>query len=189
MTTLADKKLAILETTLRLITAQGFHATPMSQIAKEANVAAGTIYHYFASKEVLIVELYAMVKNRMGKALIANIDFEMSYKAIFKQFWLNQYQYFRSNPTDFWFLEQYAVSPFIKAEEVNNSSTSWEPVILFLQKGIADGLLKPMNAQLMAYLLNSQVATLVKLELLGLTTISQQDVDQSISASWDMVAD
>ncbi|MFC0182895.1 helix-turn-helix domain-containing protein [Pseudarcicella hirudinis] len=32
---------------LELIVKHGFHASPMSDVAKHANVAAGTIYHYF----------------------------------------------------------------------------------------------------------------------------------------------
>ena len=54
----SDKRAAILQTTLDLISDRGFHNTPMSLIAKEAGVSAGTIYHYFAGKDELIFELY-----------------------------------------------------------------------------------------------------------------------------------
>jgi AcrR family transcriptional regulator len=40
--------------TLKLITEHGFHATPVSMIASEAGVGAGTIYRYFESKEAII---------------------------------------------------------------------------------------------------------------------------------------
>jgi len=49
-----DKKALVLQATLELISEQGFYATPMSQIAKKANVAVGTIYLYFPNKEGLI---------------------------------------------------------------------------------------------------------------------------------------
>jgi len=56
-----DKRDKILEVMLRLIKEQGIQATPMAQVAKEAGVAAGTIYHHFASKEQLVNELYLKV--------------------------------------------------------------------------------------------------------------------------------
>ncbi|PTS95622.1 TetR family transcriptional regulator, partial [Pedobacter sp. HMWF019] len=56
------KRDAILNSTLELVKSHGFHGAPMSQIAKNANVAAGTIYHYFDSKETLIIELYIRTK-------------------------------------------------------------------------------------------------------------------------------
>ena len=46
-----SKRDLILQTTLELITELGFHATPMSLIIKKSDVASGTIYHYFKSKE------------------------------------------------------------------------------------------------------------------------------------------
>ena len=49
-----DKRTAIFESTLALVREQGFHGTPMSQVAKKAGVAAGTLYLYFESKDHLI---------------------------------------------------------------------------------------------------------------------------------------
>ena len=49
------KKEKILETTLQLIAKNGLNASPMSMIAKEANVATGTIYHHFKSKEEIML--------------------------------------------------------------------------------------------------------------------------------------
>lgn len=41
-----NKKEAIFESTLKLVDEGGFHGTPVSQIAAQAQVATGTIYHY-----------------------------------------------------------------------------------------------------------------------------------------------
>ena len=49
----SDKRTAILEATLNLISERGFHDTPMSLIAKASGASTGIIYHYFASKEEL----------------------------------------------------------------------------------------------------------------------------------------
>src|SRR5215218_6127000 len=54
----ASKREAILDATLRLVARTGLHNTPISAIAREAGVAVGTAYLYFASKDELINELY-----------------------------------------------------------------------------------------------------------------------------------
>ena len=54
----AEKREAILAAALRLIARLGLHATPMSAVAREAGVAAGTLYLYFPSKEAMINALY-----------------------------------------------------------------------------------------------------------------------------------
>ena len=54
----ADKRETILAAALRLIARLGLHNTPMSAVAREAGVAAGTLYLYFPSKEAMINALY-----------------------------------------------------------------------------------------------------------------------------------
>ena len=44
----------ILEAARRLFHEQGFHATGISTILREADVNSGSLYHYFASKEALL---------------------------------------------------------------------------------------------------------------------------------------
>ena len=54
----ADKRSAILAAALRLIARSGLHNTPIAAIAREAGVAAGTLYLYFPSKEAMVNALY-----------------------------------------------------------------------------------------------------------------------------------
>jgi len=50
-----DKKQLILGTALKLFVEAGFHGTATSKIAAEANVANGTLFNYFRTKEELIL--------------------------------------------------------------------------------------------------------------------------------------
>ena len=47
----ADKRRLILDAAVRVFARQGFHACRVSDIADEAGVAYGLVYHYFASKD------------------------------------------------------------------------------------------------------------------------------------------
>lgn len=47
----------LLETALQEFALRGYHASSMADIAKKAGVSKGLAYHYFASKEAILVEL------------------------------------------------------------------------------------------------------------------------------------
>ncbi|MBX3227148.1 MAG: TetR/AcrR family transcriptional regulator [Labilithrix sp.] len=53
-----DKRSRILEAAIKVFARNGFHATRVSEVAKAAGVADGTIYLYFDSKESLLVSLF-----------------------------------------------------------------------------------------------------------------------------------
>ena len=54
-----DKQRQILEAAIRVFARQGFHSTRVSDIADEAGVAYGLVYHYFSSKEEVLNELFS----------------------------------------------------------------------------------------------------------------------------------
>jgi len=54
-----DKRRLILDAAIRVLARQGYHATRVSDIADEAGVAYGLVYHYFKSKDEVLNELFA----------------------------------------------------------------------------------------------------------------------------------
>jgi TetR/AcrR family fatty acid metabolism transcriptional regulator len=61
-----DKRDRILKAAVKVFARNGFHATRVSEVAKAAGVADGTIYLYFKSKDELLVSLF---EDRIGKLL------------------------------------------------------------------------------------------------------------------------
>jgi AcrR family transcriptional regulator len=53
-----DRRRAILDAAVRVFARQGFHACRVSDIADEAGVAYGLLYHYFPSKEEVLNTLF-----------------------------------------------------------------------------------------------------------------------------------
>jgi TetR/AcrR family fatty acid metabolism transcriptional regulator len=56
--TATDKRRLILDAAVRVFARQGFHACRVSDIADEAGVAYGLVYHYFASKDEVLDTLF-----------------------------------------------------------------------------------------------------------------------------------
>lgn len=62
-----DKRERILDAAVRVFAKKGFHATRVSEVAKAAGVADGTIYLYFRSKDELLLSLF---EDRVEKLLV-----------------------------------------------------------------------------------------------------------------------
>ena len=68
-----DKRRLILDAAVRVFARQGFHACRVSDIADEAGVAYGLVYHYFSSKEQVLDTLFLERWNIMLE-LIREVD-------------------------------------------------------------------------------------------------------------------
>ena len=53
-----DKRRMILDAAVRVFARQGFHSCRVSDVADEAGVAYGLVYHYFSSKEEILNTLF-----------------------------------------------------------------------------------------------------------------------------------
>jgi TetR/AcrR family transcriptional regulator, fatty acid metabolism regulator protein len=62
-----DKRERILKAAVQVFARSGFHATRVSEVARAAGVADGTIYLYFKSKEEL---LFSLFEERIQKLLV-----------------------------------------------------------------------------------------------------------------------
>jgi TetR/AcrR family fatty acid metabolism transcriptional regulator len=60
-----DKEYAILEAALKIMKQKGFHKARMSDIAREAGISYGLVYHYFTNKE----DLFDAILNRWWQGL------------------------------------------------------------------------------------------------------------------------
>jgi AcrR family transcriptional regulator len=64
-----DKRRTILDAAIRVFANQGFHACRVSDIADEAGVAYGLVYHYFESKDQILNELFTERWSRLLQAI------------------------------------------------------------------------------------------------------------------------
>lgn len=69
-----EKRIRILDAALKIFASRGFYNAKVSEVAKEAGVADGTIYLYFESKDALLIALF---EDRMQR-LIARANDEIA---------------------------------------------------------------------------------------------------------------
>ncbi|MXV16426.1 TetR/AcrR family transcriptional regulator [Hufsiella ginkgonis] len=180
-----DKRTAILKSTLELIKEHGFHGTPMSEIARNARVAAGTIYHYFDSKDTLITALYVYVKEELARAMLAGYNENVSYKDRFLAFWVNQCKYYISNEGSLVFMEQYVNSPYPRLYPDQESDLFRGQIVPFFRSGIENGTLKPIDSELLGPVIRGAIVATAKYHLAGRYLFTEKDLYDIACISWD----
>lgn len=76
-------KKKIINASLKAFLKYGFHKTTMNQIAQEADIAKGTLYLYFKSKEVLISDITSLHFEQLENKLIGQEYFKTLDELLF----------------------------------------------------------------------------------------------------------
>ncbi|WP_298770493.1 TetR/AcrR family transcriptional regulator [uncultured Shewanella sp.] len=112
----ATKKQSILDTALVLFVKQGFYGTSTAQIAKQAGVATGTLFHHFQSKDELMNQLFLSIKQDFAKSIFNNQQNSDDLKQDAKHLWYTSIQWAIDNPLKQAFFQQYSLSAVIPME-------------------------------------------------------------------------
>lgn len=184
-----DKIECIFKHTLALIKENGFHGTPMSMIAKSSDVAIGTIYHYFPSKENLILELFAYCKKKINTFIFDDLDQDQPYREQFGIV-LERFCRFQISNTDiFSFLEQFHNSPFneLAHNKQKVGRCDENNVITFLLKGMEINELRKIDVHVMASAFIGSAITFSKSVIYNKIKFNEKHLGELIEIIWNGV--
>ncbi len=182
-----DKRSAVLDATLKLISERGFHDTPMSQIAKEAGVSAGIIYHYFENKEDLICELYGEIKRRLSEAIMEDYSEDLPLRDRFSLIWLNTAKFYLNHPMETAFLEQFENSPYYSLELMQKHSEQFMPIFELIQYAVGQGVIKDLPLAILSALTMEIAISLAKKHTAGFITLDEAAMEAAMEACWDAI--
>ncbi len=135
-----EKKQAILNAALDLFIERGYHNTPTSLIAKEAEVATGTLFHHFHNKEILFNELYLSVKRNMIEGLKAGLNDEVSLVEKIGYIWGYSLHWLIKHPKEFRFFQEFGnstiISKITREEAMNLFANISEPINELSESGL-----------------------------------------------------
>ena len=179
-----DKKVAIMESALKLFTERGFHGTSTAQISKEAGVATGTLFNYFSTKEDLIHSLYFEVKGQLSQSMGKEIEAQNTFQDKLKKIWSNLIKWGVDNQEEFLFVGQFCSSPYIT--KFTREEVTKEYVFLhdLVNQGIKTGAIKNFSAELtiaMFYQASRVVVNLI------LDSDSSQDKNKFIEDGFQII--
>ena len=183
-----DKRLQILSAAEPVIAAEGFQGLSMQKLAKEAGVAAGTIYRYFDDKEHLIEEVRIQVTQRIAEAVQFGVDDSAPIKQRYRTMWLNIWNLAGTNLAAIKNRVQYDSLP------VTNSKTFRElerkmfaQVELLFNEGKEQGLFKPLDNEVLSGLSLAASVSLARKHSLGFYQLDDEALEAAIEASWDAI--
>src|SRR5471032_519426 len=105
-----DKRSALLEAAIVEFAARGVWSTPTSAVSKSAGVAEGTLFTYFASKDVLINELYREIKRELADVMLAAYPAQADARAKLEHIWTQYVRWGVAQPARFKVMSQLRMS-------------------------------------------------------------------------------
>ena len=188
-----NKRERIIDASIKLISEYGFHGTPISMIAQEARVGAGTIYRYFKDKDSLVLEIFKQVDSALKKALLHEYDADQTIRERLLHLCRGIFQYGIQNPHEFKFIEQFYNSPYgtsLRREKLfcNCGDTGQDlPLEQVFTAGQAQGVIKKLPQAILIALAIGPIVFLVKDSISGLIQLDETTIGSTLAACWDAV--
>jgi TetR/AcrR family transcriptional regulator, fatty acid metabolism regulator protein len=93
-----NKRNRIIEAAIVKIAEKGYHSARMSDIAKEAQVADGTIYNYFQNKEHLLLSIFEDKMTELIEVVREKVEAEKDPLQQFEAFVTMHFEHLQQNP-------------------------------------------------------------------------------------------
>lgn len=135
------KRSAILSAACKLVAELGIGA-PTAKIAREAGLAEGTLFTYFASKDELLNQLYLGLKSEFATLNFASYPANGSVRDRFEHFWNGFIDWGMKYPAKRKALRQLAVSDRITQDTRDKAAIAFAEISALLEQGRRDGVLK-----------------------------------------------
>ena len=180
-----DKRTQIIETAIDLFVTQGLQQTSMAQLSKVSEVAVGTIYHHFRSKDELIEGIFLFIQEDFGDSIrLSQEELSLSFRNQFNLVFKKAYSYYIHNPKYFFFVDTHNYSPIISNEVTKKGRKYYQQAISILDQGIERGIFKANHPVLVIRWVYNSVVSLVQLKLNDDIDVTERMVDDVIEMTW-----
>lgn len=182
-----DKREQILKAALKLFVEFGFHGTPTSRIAQQACVSNGTLFHYFKTKDELVVALYVYIKGNVASCFDLDQKEGETVKTTFKRMYLSWVFWALERPVEFKFVRQFHSSPYFAMVSDQTLQDQMSNLMEFMQNSVDARILKPLPVDFLFTLINNHVDGLI--EYLVATELDDEKRNEIINVSFDLIWD
>ncbi len=128
-----EKRNALLEAAANAIAAEGVGVST-SRIAKEAGVATGSLFLYFPTKDDLLNQLYATIKQEIAESMLADYPKEADVSERMRNVWTAYLKWGVANPSKRLAMSQLSVSHRITKEVRDESMRLLREVEILLRE-------------------------------------------------------
>lgn len=183
-----DKKIQILEATERVLATYGFERLSIHMVAKNAGVAAGTIYRYFADKNDLLAQLREHVVKECAKKMIHDLNEDLPLKQQFITLWRNTWQLSISRDDNAINKEQFESLPYQKNVCPKMSEREiFAPIHQFFLRGIRDGIFKALPTDVLSSIGIEPALFIARKQVNGIISLDALELEKVLEACWDAI--
>lgn len=182
-----DKRNALIRATVELVNNNGFHATPMSKIAKMANVSPATIYLYFENKQDLVNQAYIEVKASYSNYAFTDYKDTMSVEEGFEYIWRRIADFKLNDYENAMFLAQCDNTPIIDEPSLQEGIKHLQPLLDLWELGKQKGIIKPVSDYLLyAYAINP-LSFLMIAQKRGALVLEKEQIEEAFQSAWNSI--
>jgi len=177
-----------MEAALECLIERGFYGTAMPLIAEKAGVAAGTIYHYFDSKEALVNALYRSWKTVVAQRVFTKFPQDAPVREQFRVMWNEMIAFAMEQPTAFAFIELHNHASYLDAESLAVDRNLKDFARGVVQLAQAQGLLKPLDASVLMELVFGAFVGMMRAHSEQRIQLPEDVLARAEEACWDAIA-
>lgn len=156
-----ERRALIAECALRLFAANGVTATSTARIAREAGIAAGTLFLYFGTKQELLDALVVQIGVEQSASIRARLRPSLTAREEFHTIWQGCVEWFLANPDAYQFVQQVRDTGLISDAAVEESARSLAYFFDAIQKGLREGSIEPYPADLIGGFLYQDIVAVM----------------------------
>jgi AcrR family transcriptional regulator len=173
---------------LYLLVKNGFDGTPTSKIAAQAGVSNGTLFHYYKTKDQLIITLYNEIKAELADYLSAQISEQDNLEAKLKKTFIHSLYWALDNREKFYYVQQFHFSPHLAKISTQVVEQQSRFHLQLISEGIQAKVLKPLPVNLLFTLVSSHVYGLYQyLSTTDIVAQQQSLIEGGFDLLWKMI--
>lgn len=158
-----ERRESFLSAALKLFAANGVQQTSTSEIARAAGAAAGTLFLYFPTKQDLIQALVLNISRDQAESIHALIKPTLSVRETFFEIWNGSLRWFLEHMEAYLYIQQIRDSGILSETVIQESSKFFDYYYRAIQKGLAEGLIRPYPAELIGGILYHNIVAVMNL--------------------------
>jgi len=183
-----DRRESILDAAVQCFVERGFYGTAIPLIAEKAEIAAGTIYHYFESKEILVNALYKQWKTTIAQRVFTAFPPAAPVREQFQVMWHVMVDFAMSEPIVFAFIELHNHASYLDAESLAIDRTVKDFTAAVIKRAQTDGLVKPLDSHVLMELVFGAFVGMMRAHWEGRIALTDAVIAGAEQACWDAVA-
>lgn len=161
----------------------GIGAASVGEIAKVAQVSAGTIYLHFENKDDMLQQVYLRIKRAFHGTLMQARS-ETAPRDLIRAMWLHLFAFLQTRPNDFLYLEYAGAAQVLTPDQKATIAPLQAEVNALLQQALDDAGLSHVALDIAETLLIGPAMHLARKAVLSERNPSPKEVDETFDRVW-----